>query len=135
MKAPAVVGAAKIATDGKATLLGPKPGPDTIVTPENVQNAPALARMIATLFRSVAQLRARWYPRRIDFEDIPVGSIGALVQPLEHGFKGRVRWWVVGWQTTSGSGHSLREFSTTDTTLTLMSYVAGSACIRVEEAG
>lgn len=131
--------ASKIDVAGKVTILDGRAEPDEVITEADVKDAPKLARVIGRMLATLATLRRAWAPRRIDFEDIPVGSIGATVQPLEHGFKGRVRWWVVGWQNSSGAGPSLRETTaaagSTDTTLVLQSYIAGTATIRVEEAG
>ena len=57
---------------------------------------------------------------------------------LEHGLGGRVRWWICGWRSSGTSAPVLRESTSNvpnDTTLYLQSYVAGTACIRVEQAG
>lgn len=77
--------------------LGPKQGPDVVVRPEDIQDTSKLAKILERLLSNVATLKALWYPRRIDFEDVDVGSDGAVVR-LSHGFRDRVRWSVIGWR-------------------------------------
>lgn len=133
----AAVSAAKIDAAGKVYLLDARADAEEAVTEADVQEPPKIARLLARLLSNVATLRRAWAPRRIDFEDVPVGTFGAQVS-LGHGFNGRVRWWIVGWQSPGANAPILRESSTVVTdanTLYLQSYTAGTACIRVEEAG
>lgn len=135
MPAP-ILGCAKVSSDGKVTQLGPKPAGDVRLTGADVIDPPTLARTIERLINGVATLRARWYPRRIDFEDVPVAS-GSVLVYLAHGFNGRVRWWVVDWQSTLANKTPVltRDASTDANTLVLVSNIDGVATIRVEEAG
>lgn len=128
--------AAKVAADGKVTALDGRAEPDEVVTEADVQQPAKLARLLARLLAAVATLRRPFVPRRIDFEDVTVSTSGAAVS-LEHGFKGRVRWWVCDWDSAASTAPYLKRSTalTTATTLVLLSYVAGTVCIRVEEAG
>lgn len=129
-------GAARVDNAGKVTQLGPKPAPDETVTVEDVQDPAKLAKLATRILASLAALRLTWVPRRIDFEDVAVSTSGATVT-LQHNFNGRVRWWLVGWQSSGTTAPILKESTTaTDAnTLVLLSYVAGTATLRVEEAG
>lgn len=121
----------------KITQLDARAGPDEVVTEDDAKQPAKLARMLGTLLTSMASLSRAWAPQRIDFEDVVVSTGGAQVT-LAHGFNGRVRWWIVGWVSTGTTAPILRESSATATdanTLRLQSYVAGTACIRVEASG
>ena len=140
MTAP-IVGAAKVGSDGKVIALGPRSSPNDAVSIDDVQDKTKLARLLGKLSDIAAMLVARWYPRRIDFQDVVLGTFGTPVT-LQHNFGGRVNWWVVDWITTSNAAPVLvrRDGTagvgiTTNDTLALGSYVAGTATIRVEEAG
>lgn len=129
--------AAKVASDGAVTVLDGRGEPDEAVTADDAKDASKLARLLGRLLSDVAALRRAWAPRSIDFEDVTVSTAGAQVA-LAHNFGGRVRWWICGWQSSGTSAPVLRESSsvtTDENTLYLQSYVAGTACIRVEEAG
>ncbi|MBP9106039.1 MAG: hypothetical protein KBF56_04740 [Gemmatimonadaceae bacterium] len=71
---------------------------------------------------------------KVTFEDIACGTAGATVV-LRHGLGRRARWRVVDWtRTTPGGTHGLERSATgnDENTLTLASYVAGTATIEVE---
>ncbi len=127
--------AARIDSSGAVAILDGMADPDEIITEDDVQDAKKLARYLARCLKQTAELQRRANPRRIDFEDVTVSTAGAVVS-LEHGFGGRVRWWVVGWQSAAVTAPYLVESTTatTDRTLVLRSYVAGAATIRVEAA-
>ena len=127
---------AKIAADNAVTQLDRAPQPDELVTEKDVTEPYKLARLLGRVLKDIASLRRRWVPRRIDFEDRTVETGGATVT-LHHNFVGRVRWYVIGWQSNGTDPPTLIEdTSNTDTrALVLESYVAGTATIRVEEAG
>lgn len=127
---------AKIKDDGEISTLDGKAAPDEIVTSEDAKDPEKVARILGKLLREVAELRRRWNPQRIDFEDITVTNAGDSYS-FEHGFKGRVRWWPVGWRSGTADACVLveNETLTTDTTLVLDSYGDGIVCVRVEEAG
>ncbi len=136
MAAP-ILGCAKVDSAGRVTPLGAKLAPDSVVTEQDVQDPSKLARMVGQALGGITMFLSRWYPRRIDFEDVTVGGAGALTT-LEHGFGGRVRWWVVDWVDSGGGGTAFTlntHASTTSNTLVLISFTLGLATIRVEEAG
>lgn len=127
---------ARIEADGKVVALDGRSEPDEVVTEDDAKDPGKVARLLARLLKDVASLKRLRAPRFIDFEDIVVGAAGAIVQ-VEHGFGGRVRWWLVGWQPVGTVAAILKEDAakTTTKTLVLASYVAGVATIRVESAG
>lgn len=126
---------ARIESDGAVVQLDGRTEPDEVVTPEDAADTSKLARLLARVLKDIATLKRRWAPQFIDFEDVVVSTAGASVT-LAHGFGGRVRWHLVGWQSSGTSAPVLKEdtTNTTATTLVLLSYVAGTATVRVEEA-
>lgn len=128
--------AAAVDSNGKVRQLDAKAQADIVVTAEDVQDAPKLARMVQALANHVAALERAWKPRRIDFEDVVCAAGGVTIE-LPHHFGGRVRWWVVDWQISGASGAPIlqRYTGTDENTLVLWSDKAGIATIRVEEAG
>jgi hypothetical protein len=131
----APVSAARIESDGKVRQLDGKAEPAEVFNEEDAKDSAKVARQMARLLREVAALRRQYVTRRIDFEDVTVGSGGASVT-LEHGFGGRVVWWVVDWADVGGVSHNFAKSpATTDNTLVLYSYISGTATIRVEAAG
>ena len=128
--------AAKITQDGKTTRLVLRAGAPETITEHDVQDPSNLALILTGIRADVADQRADFVPNRIDYEDYPVLTGGAALR-LIHGFNGRVRWWVVGWQCPTNVAPILKEDTVqTDTkTLVLLSYVAGTVTIRVEAAG
>lgn len=128
--------AAKITSDGKATQLDGRGQPVEPITESDIQDVKKLSKFLTSLSGSVSTLLRRWNPNRIDFEDMTVGTSGAKLS-LPHKFNGRVRWWLVGWRSSGTSAPVLKEdTSATDAnTLVLLSYVGGTATIRVEESG
>jgi hypothetical protein len=108
--------------------------PDEQVTDEDAKDAGRLARVLMRLLRDVAILRRRWAPRRVDFEDVEVDATATVFYRFPHDFNGRVRWWVVDW--SGGAAPSLlRDGRSDQNALVLVSTSAGTATIRVEEAG
>ncbi len=127
----------KIDSVGKVTLLDQRAGAQEVVTEQDAADAKLVAKLLTRILLAVATLRRNWAPKSIDFEDVAVSTAGAQVS-LAHGMNGRVRWWICGWQSSGTSAPILRESATVATdanTLYLQSYVAGTACIRVEQAG
>lgn len=125
---------ATIKSDGTVRQLDGRPEPDEGITDAMVKDPKALARFLSRLLRNVYRLMRLWRPRSLDFEDKAVDATGTTVYSLPHNFGGRVRWYVVDW--TGSAAYALsKSTSTTDNTLELVSYVAGTATIRVEEAG
>ena len=120
------------------TRLDGKAEPVDVVTEDDAKDAGKVARAIAKLQVDSAGLRRRFAPDRIDFEDVAVPATGATAPvSLQHGLAGRVRWWVVDWVCATNVAPILRkdDTNTTSDTLVLLSYVAGTATVRVEAAG
>ena len=128
---------ANIGSNDVVRQLDAKPEPDEQVTEEQVQEPPRLARLLMSLLRDVATLKRRWAPRRIDFEDRAVDGSGATKYRFTHGFGGRVRYWAVEWvgDPLTGGPCLERDADSTNDVLVLTSRSAGTATIRVEEAG
>lgn len=125
---------ANIKNDSSVKQLDRRAEPDEQVTEEQVKDSSRLGRLLMTMLRDIALLKRRWAPRRMDFEDVVVDGTATTKYRLTHKFGGRVRWWPVDWLYPSASG--LAKHSDTDNdTLVLVSYVAGTVTIRVEEAG
>lgn len=97
MAAP-IIGSAKINAQGKIIMLGAATLPDQGVTAEDVKDPTNLATVLSSLLASVAELKSRWAPRSLDYEDVVVGAAGA-VKSLQHNLAGRVRWWVSQWSS------------------------------------
>lgn len=133
MAAP-ITGCAKVASDGTVTQVGPRIPPDVNVTAEDVEDTSKLARFITSIFRDLAALKARWYPRRVDFEDVVV--VTSRDYSFQHNFNGRVRWWPVEWSSGSAVPPTfVQQISTTANTLVLGAYQDGTVTIRIEEVG
>ncbi len=127
--------AAKVASDGTITQLGPKAGADEVVSAEDVQDPVKLSKLATRLLATQAKLRQEWAPRRLDYEDVPCDGAGGAIT-LQHNLTGRVRWWVVDWTSSGAVSPTLITGVETDSaTLVLYSYAAGTATIRVEESG
>ena len=118
------------------TQLDGKAGPDEAVTELDVQDAAKLSKMLARVLSTLAGIRRRHDPTRVDFEDVAVSTAGASVT-FQHNFGGRVRWWVTDWACATNVAPILRkdDTNTTATALVLLSYVAGTVTIRVESVG
>ncbi len=128
--------AARVTSAGAVQALDSRAQPNQVFTEDDAKEPPKVARILARLLADVATIKQRFAPKRVDFEDVAVSTAGATVT-LQHNLKGRVRWWLAGWQSSGTTAPILKESTTatTDSTLVLMSYVAGTATIRVESAG
>ncbi len=129
---------AVVPQNGPIRQLDAPAEPDEQVTPEQVQDTDRLARLLMRMLRDLAVLRRRFWPQHIDFEDLTFDSTGTTKTRLQHGFGGRVRWWLVDWQkgTEAPLAPALSRHADTDNnTLVLISGVEGKGTIRVEEAG
>ncbi len=128
--------AARIAADGTVTRLDGRADAEEIITDDDVKEPAKLTRLLSRILSNVAALKRVSAPRRLDFEDVVVSTAGASV-PLQHNLNGRVRWSVVDWECATNVAPILRKdaTNTTASTLVLLSYVAGTATIRVEAAG
>ncbi len=128
--------AGRLTADGKLTRLDARAGAPEVLTKKDVEDTDNLATVLNDLRADVAEERSNFRPSRLDFEDFPVSG-GGFALRLNHGFGGRVRWYVVDWQSSGTSAPILKNDTTqTDmTTLVLLSYVAGTVTVRVEAAG
>lgn len=135
----ATVSAAKVESDGAVTILDGRAEQDEAITAEDVKDAEKLARLLARALSSIAALKRAWVPRRVYFHDVSTsGTAGVPVSHhLEHGLGGRVNWWTVDWDLYGDLEPILGrdDALTTDTTLVLTSYAAGTMTICVEAAG
>lgn len=112
-------------------LTGPRE-PAEEVTDAKLADVKYVARLWMRTLRDLADVKRRFYPRRLDFEDVHVDATGTTLYRFEHGFADRVRWWVVdatvapklAWNGASDAS-----------TLVLTSTVACSITLRVEAAG
>ena len=120
---------------GKPRRLDRAPTPDEQVTEEQAKDVPRVARLLTSLLRDVAALKRRWAPRVIDFEGFDFDDGGVTVYRFPHGLRSHVRFWVVDWTGATGGPQLVRHASTDVNTLCLVSHEAGTATIRVEEAG
>jgi hypothetical protein len=126
---------ARVASTGKVYQLDRQATPDEVVTAEDVKDADKLSRMLARLLRDVSDIKRRWWPQSLDFEDQAVVSGTPL--RLGHGFGARVRWWVVDWVPTTPGDVAIFEKSSDSDTRTLVLDVgnSGTVSVRVEVAG
>lgn len=96
-----------------------------LATPGDVQSALVRTQQAAELaIRSLSTAE-------VIADDLACGTAGAQIR-IRHGLNRRVRWEVIDWKrTTPGGTHGLERVSDDGTTLTLASYVAGLASVRV----
>lgn len=120
---------------GNPRLLDRPAEPDERVTPEDVQDAPKLARLLMRILKELALLRRRWWPRKVDHEDRTVDGTGTTKYRFPHGFGGRVRWWPVDWSGAASVPGLMRHADSDANTLVLVSWIAGTVTVRIEEAG
>jgi hypothetical protein len=120
---------------GRIRSLDRKAEPGENLTEEDVKDTSKLVKLLLRVLADLAGIRRRWWPRHIDFEDVPVDDTGTTKYRFPHNFGGRVRWWVVD-QEFAGSGPFLDRHADTDgNTLVLVSFGIGTMTLRVEEAG
>lgn len=133
----ASVSAAIIERSGEVRQLDTRAGEQINVTSEDVKDPEKLARLLQQALRENAENRRRWAPRELYFRDQAVTATTATKIRLSHGFDGKVNWTVVRWDgSAAGSSYGIDEHADTDAnTLVLVSSVAGTATIRVWEAG
>lgn len=128
---------ANIDTSGRITQLDGKAAPDEVVTEDDVKEASKLARILFRILKELAEIRRRWWPRKLDFTDMTLDAAGTLFY-LPHDFNGRVRFWVVDFRVVGAAGAPIIQRDATETTpnvLALRSYKEAEVTIRVEEAG
>jgi hypothetical protein len=123
---------AVVNADGGVRQLDAKAEAPIVITAEDAADKEKLARLLQQALRDLAELRRRHSPKWLDFEDVTL-STGDYEFP--HGFRGRVRWWVVDWLPDASADPVALERSADSTadTLVLSSFCDGVATIRVEE--
>lgn len=126
--------AAVVRSTGAMLQLDGRAGATQRLTADDVADAGRLAREVNELRDKAAEQDRKHDPRWIDFEDIAVDATGATRIPLTHRFGARVRYWVVEW-SGAAAPNLRKDATTTANRLVLTSTSAGTATIRVEEAG
>lgn len=130
--------AAVVSSSGVVRKLDKPAQSVEVFTSSDAADLEKLARIVQDLRKRVTSLESAHRPRWVEFEDVTV-STGAAAVRLVHGFGKRVRWEVVGWQTSGANLWNLKEDTGTTGTdanaLVLLSYVAGTATIRITETG
>lgn len=126
---------AVIKTDASIRQLDKPSEPQAQVTEEQVTDPKRLSRILMSILRDVAQLKRRWWPSFLDFEDTTVDGTGTTKYRFPHRFKNRVRWWPVDWTGATAGPRLVRHSDTDSDTLVLVSYTAGTLTLRIEEAG
>jgi len=122
--------------NGDVRQLDRQGEPPERITPEQWQDVSRMTRLLTDMLRQVVVFQRRFWPLRIDYEDRTVDATGTTLYRFPHGFGGRVRWWVVDWTGGGGFPPDLaRHSSSNDDTLVLVSGVAGTMTLRIEEAG
>lgn len=122
------------ALTGKIRQLDGRAAPEDVLTAKDVSDPEKLARLLGKVISDVAALRRRFAPRRLDFQDLTLDATGTAKFRLEHRFGGAVRYWVVGWN--GAAAPNIRQHAdTTNDVLVITSTSAGTATVRVEEAG
>ena len=129
--------AAIVENDGSVRQLDTRAGEQINVTSEDVKDVEKLARLLQQALRENAELRRRWAPRELYFRDQAVTATTTTKIRLTHNFGGKVNWTVARWDgSAAGASYGIDEHADTDAnTLVLVSSVAGTATIRVWEAG
>lgn len=136
--------AANVASSGVISTLDGRAPSDIVITSRDVGDPERLARMMQEHARKLAVIERRWSPKRLDFVDYAVSGSSDI--RLDHGFGGRVRWWIGQWRATSTAANFIpllmESASTNDNTLVLSNLdiagvgrFAGTVTIRVEAAG
>jgi hypothetical protein len=125
---------ANVKKDGTSTTVDAKRKPIEQITESQVTDAKRLAQLLQDGFAAAAATAERFAPNRVDFEDRSVDASGTQTHSFAHRLGKRVRWWAVDWTGTGGGPELARHDSTTNDTLVLVSYRAGTVTLRVEEA-
>lgn len=93
---------ANVPLNGQTRQLDTPREPDEHVTDKQVGDAAQLTKLFMRILRDVADLKRRWWPNRIDFEDVSLGASGGKIR-LPHNLSGRVRWRVVDYAERAGT--------------------------------
>src|SRR5438045_1133533 len=101
---------ARVSAAGLVTKLDARTQPSTVVLPKDVQDPESLAQTITSIVSDAQDLKRRFVPRRVEFEDQTVGAgVSGTTLRLAHNFNGRVRWSVVDWVCSTSAAWILRK--------------------------
>lgn len=126
---------AAVVTDASVRVLDGRGDAPVVITPEEVQRPDVLARLLNELRRGQAETARRWNPRVLVVEDRDLTSGDEW--RVEHGFGGRVRWWIADWQPSTPGDVPVfeRDAATDANALVLDVGNSGRATLIVMEAG
>lgn len=122
-------------TTGTVRQLDARAGAEQAPTETEVQDPAKLSKALSVLLRDVAALKRRWWPREVYYADLTVDATGTTLYRLNHGFGGLVYYAVVRWEDGTAAPNLRVDSTTTNSVLVLTSTVAGTATVRVWEAG
>lgn len=127
--------AVRIDASGKVYQLDRAAEPDEVVSAEDAQDAGKLARLLMRLLKDVADIKRRFFPRRITFANRVVTSGDTL--RLHHKFGVAVEYWPVKWRPDTPGDVPMFDFSTdTDADVLVLTVGnSGTVSIRVESGG
>jgi hypothetical protein len=132
---------ALVEENGRTRQLDKPAQAEQVTTAEDVQDPETLARLVQQLRTEVATLKRAFSPKRIDFDRVSVtgGAVIPQAVSFQHGLNGRVRWWVIGWESSVADKLDIIERASnpasTATTLVLNVYATGRLSLRIEEVG
>lgn len=125
---------AVIAPSGQIRKLDRPTEPREQVTEDDAADPGRVARMLMSLSEDTSDLKGRWGPGFLEFEDLVVDNTGTTKYRLAHNLGQRVRWWAVDWD--GGAACALAKDSSSDNnTLVLISFEVGTVTVRLELAG
>jgi hypothetical protein len=129
------VSSARIDASGNVYPLDRKVEPAEVFSEEDAKDPAKLARAVQRLLKAANEAARRFDPKTLDIED--VGVVSGTDLRIEHGFGGRVRWWIADWQPTTPGDAPLFERSTDTDNDALVLEVgnSGTVTVHVREAG
>lgn len=127
--------AARIEASGKVYPLDRPAEPEEIVSEEDAADTGKLARLLMRLLRDAADVRRRFFPRRITFANRVVVSGDTM--RLHHKFGVAVEYWPVKWRPATPGDVPVFDYSTDTDANTLVLDVgnSGTVSIRIESGG
>lgn len=125
---------AVVSAHGTLRPLDSKAGPAEQLTDKLATDPMQMAQTVASIRADLAALKRRWWPQSVTHLDRAVDATGTVVHRFAHGFGGRVAWWPTDW--TGAAGPQLARHASSDAnTLAIVSFVAGTLSLRIEEVG
>ncbi len=125
---------AVVLPNGTVRQLDRQAEPEEHVQSSDVSDASTLTRLLMRILRDIARMKRRWLPANVAHRGRVVDATGTVLHRFPHGFGGLVNWWPKRWVGAAGPQFSEHASSDADT-LVLVSYVAGTVTLYVEEAG